>query len=369
MSFSYYRSVTVDHTKCGTADSSNFAVLVSISAQTYIKVVGSGGHVQNSNGYDIGFYSDSALTTKLNWEVEFYDGTAGTLVAWVKVSTLSHTADTVFYMAYGDASISTFQGNVNGTWDSNFVGVWHLPNGTSLTANDSTSTADNGTVNGSVSATAGQIDGGALWASSGTPNISLSNTSQISNINTFTISAWINTTFNSARAAIYSENSSTVSTTSLIFDINSDKLNLFFRSDIGDLANPSSSASVDDGTWKYVAIVRSASNAFTLYINGSADGTDSTTVGTTTVNRKNIGLALRAGSSDFPFLSGKVDEVRVSKTNRSTSWLTSEYNSQSNPGTFITIGSEIPISTGSLFGHSTLDGLSAMGPNQFTRAE
>jgi hypothetical protein len=72
MSFLYKRSLTIDHTKCGSANSSGFPVLVSINHST-LKDLAHGGHVfYNTTGYDIIFTSDSAGTTKIPWEVEFY---------------------------------------------------------------------------------------------------------------------------------------------------------------------------------------------------------------------------------------------------------------------------------------------------------
>src|ERR1035437_8448915 len=108
MAFSYYRSLTIDHTKCGSANSSSFPVLVSLSDATF-KDASHSGHVQSSSGYDIIFTSDSAGTTKIPWEIESYDNVNGVLVAWVNVATVSHTVDTVIYVFYGDASISTAQ--------------------------------------------------------------------------------------------------------------------------------------------------------------------------------------------------------------------------------------------------------------------
>ena len=103
------RAITIDYTKCGTADSTNFPVLVSFTNAS-LKTKANGGKVENSNGYDIQFFSDIGLTSKLSWEVEKYDATTGEIRAWVKIPTISHTANTVFYIAYGDSSISTFQG-------------------------------------------------------------------------------------------------------------------------------------------------------------------------------------------------------------------------------------------------------------------
>src|SRR4029077_13499410 len=86
-----------------------------------------------------------------------YSSTTGEVIAWINVPTLSTSTDTSLFMYYGNAS-STDQSNKTAVWDANFKGVWHLPNGTALTANDSTSNANNGTVN-SATATAGKIDG------------------------------------------------------------------------------------------------------------------------------------------------------------------------------------------------------------------
>ena len=46
-SFSYTRSLTIDHTQCGNSDSSNFPVLVEISTPAF-KTAVNGGHIQNT---------------------------------------------------------------------------------------------------------------------------------------------------------------------------------------------------------------------------------------------------------------------------------------------------------------------------------
>src|SRR5205807_4180718 len=133
------RSMTIDHTKVPSTQS-NFTVLVSVSDPA-LKTVANGGHVANANGYDIGFYADSGGTIKLKWEVEKYDGTTGNLIAWVKIPSVSSSSDTVFYLMYGDSSINTDQSDPPNTWDSNFKGVWHMGNDTTLVGTDSTGQA------------------------------------------------------------------------------------------------------------------------------------------------------------------------------------------------------------------------------------
>jgi hypothetical protein len=66
------------------------------------------------------FSSDSAGLTPLSWEIDSYNATTGAVAFWVKIPTVSHTTDTVFYIWYGDATISTLQSTASGVWDSNY---------------------------------------------------------------------------------------------------------------------------------------------------------------------------------------------------------------------------------------------------------
>jgi len=124
-SYSYRKSITIQSSQVsGTADHSNFPVLVNLT-NGKLRHIDSGGHVTNTNGYDIIFRA-SDETTQLDHEIEEYDSSTGTVVAWVRIPTLSYDTNTVIYMYYGNTCISTSQENVTGVWDSNYLGVWHL---------------------------------------------------------------------------------------------------------------------------------------------------------------------------------------------------------------------------------------------------
>src|SRR5262249_33478495 len=116
----------------------------------------------SSNGYDIIFTSDSACTVKLSHEIENYTAATGAVSMWVKVPSITSSADTTIYLCYRNSAITTSQEDITNVWDSNYLGVYHLPNGASLTANDSTSNGYNLTVS-SATATTGQISGGAYF--------------------------------------------------------------------------------------------------------------------------------------------------------------------------------------------------------------
>ncbi|HEX3253496.1 MAG TPA: DUF2341 domain-containing protein, partial [Pyrinomonadaceae bacterium] len=157
--YAYRRAITIDHTKVPNTDQTNFPVLIS-GTYSYLASTANGGNVQNANGYDVIFTSDSNCATKLSHEVETYTSTTGAVNYWVKVPLLSHTVDTTIYLCYGNSTITTDQSNKTAVWDANYKGVWHLSNGTTLNASDSTMNGNNGTISGAV-ATVGRSDGGA----------------------------------------------------------------------------------------------------------------------------------------------------------------------------------------------------------------
>jgi hypothetical protein len=115
----------------------------------FLATVANGGKVQNANGYDIVFTSDAAGQTPLDFEIDSYNGSNGTAAFWVRIPVLSHTADTTIYMWYGNSNISSSQENKARVWDSNYVGVWHLSEGSGTTAYDSTFNKFNGVWGGS----------------------------------------------------------------------------------------------------------------------------------------------------------------------------------------------------------------------------
>jgi len=113
-----------------------------------------------SNGYDIVFTNKTG--TKLNHEIERYTSSTGRLLAWVNVTTLSSTANTVLYMYYNNPS-SGNQQNPMGVWDVNYILVNHLKD-ISGTQYDSTSYHNDGTpVGGLNQAAIGKINGADLF--------------------------------------------------------------------------------------------------------------------------------------------------------------------------------------------------------------
>lgn len=129
--YGYKKKITIDKDKVA-GDETDFPVLISVTDED-LADTGNGGHVQSSNGYDIVFY-DSLQATVQDHEIESYTNTDGTLVFWVKVDSLSSTADTVIWVYYGKSGV-TVDPSTTDTWDSNFMAVWHMADLTDSTTN------------------------------------------------------------------------------------------------------------------------------------------------------------------------------------------------------------------------------------------
>ena len=341
------RSLTIDHTKVpGTQ--SNFTVLVSVTDPA-LKTVANGGHVANANGYDIGFYSDSLGTTKLKWEVEKYDGTTGNLIAWVKIPSLSSSSDTVFYLLYGDNSINTDQSDPPNTWDSNFKGVWHMSDSAAnTTIRESTATGANGTNNANTSTktATGQIGKALSYNGSTDGSFAAIN---LSATNIATLSFWMKWTTNANDddlAFEYTPNYNTNSNHGFIADWNSSGFgggrfetgmgngNFSYWSDV--FARPSAA------TWHLIQLVFNRSGPTNkVYLDGSLQ---TLTTGTHSAsgmgNFSNSSLYFMSRAANALNAAGTLDEVRLSTIERNANWVATEYNNQSSPGTFITVGSE-----------------------------
>jgi len=90
-----------------------------------------------------------------------------------------------------------------------------------------------------------------------------------------------------------------------------------------------------DGVWTYLVATYDGST-IKLYVNNNAALTTATTQ---TLNTNNAGARISArwdvtGSN----VSGVLDEIRLSNVARSADWILAEYNNQSSPSTFYSIG-------------------------------
>lgn len=358
MAFSYYKTFTVDYTQAGTSDSTNFPVTIFVT-DTDLKTTGNGGYVQNTNGYDIRPYSDSALTTALTYELVNYTASTGVIEMHVKIPTLSSSANVTYYLAFGDAAIST-DGTSNTTWDSNFKGVWHLGDGSTIGLSDSTSNAYTLTNNGTVTAATGQIKGGT-GTLDGTSQY-LSNASlSITTGSSVTISFWQYQSSAALGTGTWDIGHATEPNRFGAHGPYSDNVVYW---DYGDIyASPvgrvSSSYSSYTNAWTLLTFVYVVGTGLKLYFNGSSVATNASTGTPATSTGINIGRYTLGGSSYYS--KAQLDEFRVSNVARSSSWITAEYNNQKSSSTFLTWGSKVATATNpTITGISSISGLSTI---------
>jgi len=350
MAFGYYKSVTLDHTQCGATDSTNWPLAIALdgnvqAADADLKSVGNGGYVQSASGYDIRPYADSALTSPLAFELVFYDPTTGNLEMHVKIPTLSHTSDTVIYLAFGDSGLTT-DGSSSSTWNSNFDLVMHMPNGSSLTLLDSTSNGRNGTNVNSVAAAAGQMDGGASF--NGSNRVSLPAFAWGA---PFVVSAWVKPS-NTAQVSMFVSKKPGVSDEAVqFFMVNADLFGRAFDTGSGNFIGRSA-PSVLTTAFQLIALAYDGGTtaaAIKLYRNGSqVDTTDSNGGSFSSFNDDaTYASEIASQNSGGNILTGVEDEVRIIGAATSADWLLSDYNSQKASSTFIAWGARTATSPSS----------------------
>ena len=356
-SWGYRKNITINSANV-VGTQTNFPVLVSLTADSDLSA-----HAR-SDGNDI-LFTQSDGQTAIPYEREYYN--AGTLIAWVNVPSITSAANTTIYMYYGNLA-SPDMSHQNQTWDANYMGVWHL----SPNLIDSTSNANAGTNVGSTD-TGGEIYRGRTFASASKQYIdSLNNSASGSGLNittnSITAEAWINanswaTWYNGADIASKEDwnrsmtngyvlrvghNPPTTGSGAVDFNIGNNSANAGWVESYTD-------GYMNTGQWYLVAGTYNGISVAT-FINGHAKTNLTNAGGNSAVNDSkwnfNIGdssysrLVERPVSTTGRYFNGIIDEVRISKTARSDSWISTEYNNENSPSTFYSVGKEEALSCG-----------------------
>lgn len=166
VNYTRQRTITIDAAQVSdadTADFTNFPVAIVLTDDKYL------GEVCQTDGDDVVFSVNG--TTKLDHEVEkffhyardnftssnsdgFVDNAAVDVFAgdvvnavfWVEVPTLDYDDDTTVTMYYGDDDgLAAAQEDENGTWDANYMAVYHFGETSGDTLHDSADFDDDGT--------------------------------------------------------------------------------------------------------------------------------------------------------------------------------------------------------------------------------
>jgi hypothetical protein len=356
VAYTEVRAITIAAAKVPNTDQANFPVLI-LETLSYLKSVANGGSVQHASGYDIAFFSDLGLTSALKFERVIWNASTGAVEFWVKVPTVSHTVDTVIYLAYGNASIVTDQADPANVWTNSFGGVLHLGDGVTLSAADATGLTADGSISGAVAA-AGQIVGGGSFAAP--PSADQLTTNIILEPDQATYSWWYKssqTVSGGLAPRIWCKGLNSVPGTFMQIIDTVDGLGaglppvpclIFYRMWLTQDAywyvdRPSVNV------WHKIDVTydrRSSANDPIMYVDGDpASVTEfqqplGTIVSDDTAPDGKFALGNRAATGNRG-AGSLIDEWQVASVTRSADWIKSSYNNQFDPSTFYSISSPV----------------------------
>lgn len=341
--FGFYKSLTVDHTQCGSSDSTNFPVLVSFT-DADLKSVANGGHVNSASGFDVAFSSDSAGVTLLPFELVTYVATTGYVEFWVNLPSLSHAADTVFYMQYG-GSATMNQSDKAGTWPGVYKAVYHFGDSTTLSVADSSQSGNTLVAQNSPMAVAGQAGGGVCFNGSSQYLVNSAPSGMPSgDSNPIVLECWFKLAGGGSGTAqemfgFGNNPGGTASRFACFYDgaghvycevgTNQNYFNWTF-----------------DSNWHhFVAVLPTGStdlNSVLLYFDGVLQTPTLGSDITFTLPSSSLAITVGCIPTYFGgfFTNGDVDECRIGTFDPSADWITAEFNNQSDPSTFMSEGSE-----------------------------
>jgi hypothetical protein len=330
----YRKEITIDHTKVD-GDLENFPILISTSDVDLRDKA-------QDDGDDILFMDGAGVANRLYHEIELFESTTGEFVAWVNVTSISSSTDTVISMYYGNSGVADQQ-NAPGTWDSHFKMVHHFqetsgnPSDSTSNSNDLTTVGDadlnsEGIANGDA-----YIDGtdGRFYDSDGPSFFD-------SSVPALTCSIWYNQDSGGTGAVYDLFNTAYAQRPYGGFtyapDTNGDEsINIYDTA--GSTWRRISITNISTG-WHNVVFTVDGTDA-NGYLNGSFEN-DVTLSGNLNMGYGGNAIEIgRSGNSDTNYYEGHLDEFRISDITRSPDWINASYNTMSSPSNFLSIGPEV----------------------------
>ncbi|MBE0675109.1 MAG: DUF2341 domain-containing protein [Bacteroidales bacterium] len=335
LGYNYEREITIDHTLVsGGTDLFSFPMLVRITGEDFLKS-SPAGSIMNPNGYDIVFTDEER--NKLDHQLEYYNGTTGDLIAWVRLPRLSASSNTIIRIMYGNSEISVDQ-SVTTVWDSHYKGVWHL-NSSSLT--DATYYDKSATAYNSPTYPTGVISNslGLNGTNQYVQVIDAANTNFAGDI---TVSAWVYMAAGGRDQKIAGNQNN--SSGGYKFGIyTNDKVEFEIRNSANQASlnrGVAGGTTLSTGQWYYLAGMSSdVLDSIKTLVNGIPERPFKKT-GTLGTASNNVTIGREPFTSSY-FFSGNFDELRISDKVRSNGWLRTEYNNQYSPSSFYALGAEM----------------------------
>ena len=82
--------------------------------------------------------NNQGFAQKLSHQIEQFESETGTITAWVNVTSVDASNDTYLYLYYGNNNCLSKE-DTRGTWDSDYVSIWHMDDKTPSKVGDTVS--------------------------------------------------------------------------------------------------------------------------------------------------------------------------------------------------------------------------------------
>jgi biopolymer transport protein ExbB len=292
-----------------------------------------------ADGTDIFFTASDG--SALDYEIQRWNMGAKQLMAWVRLPSLSHDADTTIYVEYGDIAKAT-PPNPHGVFKSSFAAVWHLDDSLSSTSVVDTTSACPGTATSLAPSdqVPSQLGGGIKFDGGGTEMISFAN--PLTGSTPHTISVWVNEPAATHTSAIVVVGTAATDQSRFLYSYAGNGHGSSVG--VGQYSDDWYPSNIDLETtgWTLIAWTYEGPNKKQhLFRNGvEVGGGDMLNAAAATVGSTGlIGYAPAAYGPTNGML-GTIDELRIATVQRDPTWLATEYANQSTPSTFYTVGAE-----------------------------
>lgn len=342
--WTYRKEITIDHTQVQ-GNLTNFPILVNV-IDTELR------DKAQEDGDDILFMENKGVATKLNHEIDSFNGVTGAMIAWVKIPMVSSTEDTHLYMYYGNSS-STAQQSPEKVWNTDFMAVWHLNKNPTEGVFDSTIYDNDGTAYGSMSSSnliEGKV-GKCLQFDGVNDYLTIPDSTSLKQ-SEVTLLCWLNvapgyTNFEGREYILGKRCDDSFS--------NQDTVSYgmkYLDNCMGAVAEKNDNSQTfakypaELGNWYYTAMTYdSSTNQIDYYQDGILR--DSLNHGQSLRYTDPIDFIMAAGhikegSTLNYWVDCKIDEVWIADTNLGPGWISTTFTNQNNPSSFLSLGPEEP---------------------------
>jgi hypothetical protein len=310
----------------GDATLYNFPVMVSIVDED-LKSVNHGGKVVSSTGNDIRFTASDGIS-QLDFDMEKYNPETGECVVWVRMDSLSKTAEPNIYMYFSNKN--AVNASTSETWNKNYKAVWHLRG----IMNNKLPHA-----NQTAAVTPRQSESKEVYVASeknASQFVCLNTKDDVDIASDISVSAWVYLTNNKKEQVILS-NVGEKGGYRLV--VNKKKLDFqTFDSPTNYVSAEKQENGVELNKGEWIHVVASfdeQNNELITYVNGKKD---KTIITEKVFSHANAPLQIgREPLNKQYYFEGWIDEVRVASTVLSPEWIAAEYANQAFPKNFMTI--------------------------------